>query len=200
MNLRQGAAIAATLLALAASPGVASADWVATPFVGPTFGADAGGFGARAVLGGTKTTYGGSLGYFSPGVLGLEGEIGYAPSFFEGNELLDTLVNSRLTTLMANVVVISPGRQSAGLRPYATGGVGLIRSEISDPLNLVRLRNNALGVNAGGGVMAFFNDRVGVRADVRYFRAVGDQSESVVGFLVRDLSFWRTSVGAAIRF
>jgi hypothetical protein len=181
------------------APATASADWVATPFVGPTFGVDAGLVNLGGSLSGQKMTYGGSFGYLGPGLFGLEADFGYSPSFFEGDSFLDSLIDSHVTTVMANAVVGGPRGQSGGFRPYGSGGVGLINSRISDALNIVGVDENSLGINVGGGVMGYFTDQVGLRADVRYFRSVRDDDRDL-GLLTDDLSFWRTTVGVSFRF
>jgi hypothetical protein len=56
-------------------------------------------------------------------------------------------------------------------------------------------------VNFGGGVMAFFNEHVGLRGDIRYFRTLtDDNSGSGVDFDLGDLNFWKWDVGAAFKF
>jgi len=52
------------------------------------------------------------------------------------------------------------------------------------------------GINAGGGVMGYFGDRVGLRADLRYFRTgFGDFDF----FDFESVDFWRASIGLVIR-
>jgi opacity protein-like surface antigen len=186
-------------LALFGAPAAARADWMVSPFVGPTFSVDAGVGNLGGALSGQNVTFGGSFGYFGPGALGLEMDFGYSPSFFEGDSFLEPLIDSHVTTLMANAIVGGPRRQSGALRPYASGGVGMIQSRISDGLNIIGVSDTALGVNAGGGIMGFFSDQVGIRADVRYFRTVRDDDASL-GILTGDLGFWRSSVGVSFRF
>ena len=49
--------------------------------------------------------------------------------------------------------------------------------------------------------MAFFNDHIGVRGDVRYFRTVrDDDAGSGIDFDLGGLDFWKWDVGAAFRF
>jgi hypothetical protein len=56
-------------------------------------------------------------------------------------------------------------------------------------------------VNFGGGIMAFFTEHVGVRADVRYFRTLTDSNPSGgVDFGLGDLNFWKWDIGTAFKF
>jgi hypothetical protein len=190
--------LTATLAAFA-FPGSARADWVATPFVGPTFSVDAGLANLGGSLSGQKLTYGGSLGYLGPGALGLEVDFGYSPSFFDGDSFLDPLIDSHVTTLMANAILGGPRRSTGAFRPYASGGIGMIDSHVGDALNIVGAGDTALGINAGGGIMGFISDQVGIRADVRYFKSVNDD-DSDLGLVTDDLSFWRSTVGVSFRF
>jgi hypothetical protein len=181
-------------------PAPAHADWLASPFVGPTFSVDAGLADVGGVLnGGDKLTYGGAFGYLGPGALGLEVDFGYSPSFFEADSFLDPFVDSHVTTVMANAIVGGPRRSGGAFRPYASGGLGLIQSHVGDALGFVGASDSSLGVNAGGGIMGFFSDQVGVRADVRYFRSVRDDEEGL-GLLTDDIGFWRSTVGVSFRF
>jgi len=189
----------AATFAVITFPSTARADWVASPFVGPTFSVDAGLANVGGALSGQKLTYGGSLGYLGPGALGLEVDFGYSPSFFEGDSFLDPLIDSHVTTVMANAIVGGPRRSTGALRPYASGGVGMIQSRISDALNIIGASDTALGINAGGGIMGFFSDQVGIRADVRYFRSVRDD-QADLGLVTDDISFWRSTVGVSFRF
>jgi hypothetical protein len=186
---------------LVVAPAQASGEWVLSPYVGPTFGADIGSLAIAPALGGErKLTYGGSLGYLGPGFLGLEFDIGYSPAFFEGGTILGQLVSSNVTTAMANVLIGGPRAPGAAFGPYVSGGVGVIRTEVGDALNLVRIRHTALGVNGGAGFMLFFSDRVGMRTDMRYFRSLENGERSVLEAITGNLNFLRGSVGLTLRF
>jgi hypothetical protein len=180
-------------------PAPATAAWVASPYVGPTFGVEAGVADLGGSLSGQSMAFGGSFGYFGPAGFGLEADFGYSPNFFEGDSFLDSVVDSHVTTLMANAVIGGPRRGSSSLRPYASGGFGLINSRIRDAFNIVGVDENSLGLNVGGGIMGFFSDQVGLRADVRYFRSVRDDQRAL-GLVTDDLGFWRTSLGVSFRF
>jgi opacity protein-like surface antigen len=190
----------------------ASADWLFTPYLGVVFGGAANtvdidtldeAFEQRSVFGGSLAAMGG-------GVFGLEFDFGYAPNFFQLTEGDDDFeffdVNSSLTTLMANVILGIPigGSGGVGVRPYATGGIGLMRANIEFEDLFENLSSNDLGVNFGGGLHVFFTDTIGLRGDFRYFR--GLQNEDVddevtdFGFNLDDFDFWRGTVGITFRF
>ena len=78
-----------------------------------------------------------------------------------------------------------------------------LRMIIAQPLQLT----NTFGtldatINVGGGVMGFFTTHMGVRADLRYFRAYGlDIADlEASGITFNRFDFWRASLGVAFKF
>ena len=65
---------------------------------------------------------------------------------------------------MGNVIIGIPigGQTGGGVRPYVSGGVGLLRSRLDDVDDFFDVNENSFGMNAGGGVMMFFTDNVGI--------------------------------------
>ena len=199
-------AIAAATLAL--TPEKAAADWYLTPYVGGVFGgnADFGDFNDdfddEAER---RITFGGALGWMGSGVVGFEADFGWTPNFFEntlGDEDFD-FGDSNVTSLMGNLVVGAPfgGQTGPGIRPYASGGIGLLRTQVDGGDLFDDLSRNDLGVNVGGGVHGFFTDNIGIRGDIRYFRSLQDDEaddEFDLGFA--DFDFWRATVGLTFRF
>jgi outer membrane protein with beta-barrel domain len=178
------------VMALAAvlAPAYARAEGYVNPWAGVQFGSDIqngrGGFGVNA-------------GGMGNGIVGGEVGLGFSPSFF-GTK--NDFGNNTVLDLMGNVIVGVPigGTRGGGARPYFTGGVGLIRTQI-DGGNVFQVAssNNQFGYNVGGGAMGFFNDHVGVRGDVRYLRTV--TGDVVNGLDLGDFHFWRASFGVVIR-
>jgi opacity protein-like surface antigen len=193
----------------AAGPRTASADWVLTPFLGANFGgsADVSGNGGTALS--TKfehkIDYGASLAGMGKGVIGGEIDFGYSPNFFAtttGSGFQFTS-GSNVTTLTGNLILGAPARRHGGsVRPYVVGGVGLIRTRVQDALEIFDVSTkNDFGFDVGGGVMGFFNQNVGLRGDVRYFRSFqGSSSDSLTGLAVSDFRFWRGSIGLSLKF
>ncbi len=192
----------------AAVPARASADWLFTPFIGMNWGSsvtfnDA--FGDFEDEFEKRGTFGASLAWMGAGAIGFELDFGYTPNFFEsteGEEDIDYGDNN-LTTFMANLVIGAPigGQSGPGIRPYASGGVGIIRSQIDDAFELFDVSSNDWGFNAGAGITGFFSDKVGIRGDVRYFRSLQDnEPDDELDIALGSLRFWRGSVGITFRF
>jgi hypothetical protein len=185
-------------MALVFAPIQARADGFVSPWVGSAFGAGNGISGANIDNG--QTTFGITAGGMGAGIIGGEVDFGYSPSFFGAKEVFgsNTVVN-----LMGNVIVGVPvgGQHGAGIRPYATAGLGLLRTQIDGgTFGNVSSSDNGLGWNAGAGVMGYFTDHIGLRGDLRYLRGFKDQD---FGFTTSDnlstLRFWRASVGVVFR-
>src|SRR5687768_3440402 len=209
MALRKLAiASALVLTAFAAAPAKASADWLFTPFVGMNWGGSAGFNEAGTDFEDEferKVNFGAQLSWMGAGALGFEVDFGYAPNFFEstaGDGDFD-YGDSNVTTLMANLKVGAPfgGQTGGGIRPYASGGIGIIKSRIDDADDLFEVDSTSWGLNVGGGVAGFFNDRLGLQGDVRYFRSIQDnEPDDEVDLALGSFSFWRGTVGLVIRF
>ncbi|MBA3406407.1 MAG: outer membrane beta-barrel protein [Gemmatimonadaceae bacterium] len=192
----------------AAGPAKASADWLFTPFIGSNFGGT-----ATINESGTdfedeferRVNFGASLAWMGAGIAGFEVDFGYAPNFFEETKGDSNFGfgESNVTTLMGNVVVGAPigGTSGVSFRPYAVGGVGIIKTQVGGPDDLFDVSKNNFGFNAGGGVTGFFTDNVGIRGDLRYFRSLQDnEPDGDVDIAVSDFKFWRGSVGVTFRF
>jgi opacity protein-like surface antigen len=185
----------------AAVPAKASADWLFTPFIGMNFGGgfsdDFGDFEDEFE---NRGTYGASLAWVGGGALGFELDFGFSPNFFEntaGDADFDYGENN-VTTLMANVVLGAPG---GGIRPYASGGVGIIRSRIDGADDFFDVSSSDWGFNLGAGITGFFTDRLGLRGDVRYFRSLQeDEDDDDFDVSLGSFKFWRGTVGLTFRF
>jgi opacity protein-like surface antigen len=211
MSVRKLLGTAALVFVVAgAAPAKASADWLFTPFVGINWGGSAKFNESGASFDDKferKTDFGASLAWMGAGALGFEFDFGYSPNFFE-NTTGSGDVNfgydkSTVTTLMANVIVGAPvgGTSGKGIRPYASGGIGIIRTNIDEADDFFDITSNDLGINVGGGVHAFFTDKVGLRGDVRYFRSLKDDSpDNDVDFSLGSFNFWRGTIGVSFRF
>jgi hypothetical protein len=179
--------------ALLCVPATARADGYVNPYIGTNFQNNSGNGRAAFGVGG---------GYMGAGVIGAEVDAGWAPSFF-GNQ--GEFGSNYVFDLMGNLIVGAPlgGTRGRGVRPYATVGIGLIRSQYSvGPANTVAgsvlVHNNDPGMNAGVGVMGFANQHVGIRGDVRYFRNL-DENSPIHDIDFGTLHFWRASFGLLLR-
>jgi opacity protein-like surface antigen len=198
-------ALSALLVGMA--PRTASADWLFTPFVGANFGGNAnfGDFNDFDDEVERRVDFGASLGWMGKGIVGFEIDFGFSPNFFQ-NTIGDAnfeFGDSNVTTLMANVLVGAPigGQRGPGFRPYASGGLGLIRASASGSSFFNDLATNDFGINVGGGVQGFFTDNVGIRGDIRYFRSLQDnEPDGELDLGLSDFDFWRGTVGVTFRW
>ena len=198
------------ILSFITVPRAASADWLFTPFFGTAFsvGADFDDTFEGALEFERRFTYGASLGYMGAGVIGFEFDFGYSPNFFETITVDDgdfTFADdSNVTTLMANVVLGIPvgGTTGPGFRPYAVGGVGLLRTHVEGGGQFFEdLSSNDWGFNVGAGFHGFFTDNFGIRGDIRYFRAfTSSDEEDDFDFDISDFDFWRVTAGVTFRW
>jgi opacity protein-like surface antigen len=182
-----------------AAPAQARADWLFTPYIGANLGR--GGDALDFETDNATVNFGGSLGFMGAGVFGFEVDFGYSPNFYENDEV--STLDGNVTSLMGNLIIGIPigGQTGGGVRPYISGGAGLLRSRLDDVDDLFDLNENSFGINAGGGVMVFFTDSVGLRGDLRYFRALaGDIDEDDVDLTLGSFDFWRASAGVTFRF
>ena len=174
------------------APSQARADGFFTPWVGSAFGSN---------IRNGQTTVGVSAGSMGAGIVGGEADFGWSPSFF-GNQ--SDFGHNTVINLMGNLILGVPvgGQHGAGIRPYVVGGIGLIRTQIDGgTIAKVSSSDNMFGWDAGGGVMGYFADHVGVRGDLRYLRATHQLNTGVSSIDINGdrLHFWRASIGIVIR-
>ena len=161
--------------------------------------------------------FGGALGYTS-GWFGAEFLAGFTPNFQMRNQFFSDQpqVNSYMFNLMAGVPVGS----SKNFQPFVSGGIGALTlryddltGEINNDFNENFASDDTqFGGNIGFGIMAFA-ENVGIRADVRYFKAFGDNAlEDALNLnpstfedsspinILPGLDFWRANIGLAFRW
>jgi outer membrane protein with beta-barrel domain len=181
--------LALATAALIYAPIDARADGYVSPWAGVNF--------AAGRLDNGRGSFGVQAGGMGAGIVGGEVDFGYSPSAF-GNQ--NDFGNNSIINLMGNVIVGVPigGTYGKGFRPFVTGGLGLIRSQIDggSTFNVASSSNN-LGWDLGVGAMGFFNDHAGIRGDLRYFRNV--TGDVIGGFDQSSLHFWRLGFGVVIR-
>jgi opacity protein-like surface antigen len=165
-------------------------------FISPLLGYDFGGDSSCPEIAGCEDknlNIGAGLGTLNT-IAGFELEVSYAKNFFGEAPGF----NSSVLTLMGNLII---GPQLGPVRPYATGGLGLIKSHVStDPDALLDSTNNDFGWNIGGGVMVFLSENIGVRGDIRHFHSFQDLE--ILNFPLSDtkLDFGRASAALVFRF
>src|SRR5438105_10531091 len=183
--------------ALALAPVQARAEGYVSPWVAANTGS-----GSSTMNFDTgRAGFGVQAGGMSAGIIGGELDFGYSPSFF-GTK--NDFGNNSVIDVMGNLIVGVPvgGTHGAGVRPFVTAGLGLLRTQVDGgTIARVSSSNNDLGWNAGAGVMGYFSDHFGLRGDVRYLRNIQNNSTSLtnVNFDPGNFHFWRASVGVVIR-
>lgn len=187
-------------LLLVLLPTTGWAEWQLKPFVGATWGGGTSFVLTGQEAGKRKLALGASgtwLGTF----IGVEGDVARVSGFFE--DPLGLVRSSSVMMMTGNVILTLPRKYTEyGLRPYLVGGGGIVRVAIdqgqvsSDILDV----QTSLGVwDLGGGATGFLTDRVGVNWDVRYFRSVGGKEDTGLSFGREQISFWRATMGVAVR-
>lgn len=201
-SLIRSVALASVLWGCAAT--TASADWLVTPYAGISWRTAArfndaalfydDEFTSRLLFGGAVTWMKGSLGF--------EFDFGYQPQIFKDRSQDDFFEwgDSRVMTMMANVSYAPEFLRFGGVRPFGSGGVGVISTFVEDP-QVVTVESTDLAVNAGGGVSVPVGSRLEIRGDMRYFRTLEDnQPDREIDVALGKLHFWRTTFGLTIRF
>jgi len=185
-----------------AAPRPAHADGFITPFIGVNFGGATDTEFGTAVGDNSDLTYGVSIGWMGAGIIGVEEDLGYAPKFFAPAALIG---QTNVLTLMTNVIIGIPvgGQSGGGVRPYVSGGIGLLRTSVEKSVTALTLDRNSAGWDLGGGINGYFGDHIGVRGDFRYFRdfSISD-TDSAIGVVLGKgtLDFYRASIGVVFRF
>jgi len=201
MNLRRPVLALSLVVGGTAVP--AHAEWLIAAHVGGNVAGD-----VEVVKGGP----GGSIGYLGDR-FGFEVDLQRYQHFFKDAEIapLDpeappncmpgvaspcTDINTDAFGASANFLLMLR-RRDARWRPYGTAGLGLLRAW-TEEAGADRSQKD-LSFDAGGGVLGALGRGVGLRADLRYVRALADESQSDAVHPA-DYAFWRASVGVTFRF
>jgi hypothetical protein len=184
------------LLLVSATP--AHADFFVTPFAAVKFAGDARFVDLESGASNAKFALGGMVGVLTDGLFGVEADITYVPRFFE-RSTGSLVARSHVLTFMGNVMIAVPlSVTQYSLRPFVSGGGGLMHVNIDDVVNAIPIDSNLFGVNVGGGATGPLTNAVDVRFELRWFKSVttGDSTPLLPGSA---LSFWRAAVGLTIR-
>lgn len=184
------------------APAHARADWQVRPFVGFTFGGVTTFVDPEDAIGSQQPVFGISGGWLGE-VFGIEADFGRSPGFFQTDGAAEDvkLVNSGVTTLTGNVVIALPRRLAGyGLRPYFSGGAGLMHVDIVGRFQIVDLHRTLPALSFGGGVTGFLSSNVGLNWDVRRLNTLRGEGETLGNSLGRErLSFWRATMAVVLR-
>ena len=207
---RRVRALALAAVLVGCVPATARADWQLTPFLGLTFKGDTTLLDHEEATGKVHWSLGGAVTLLGAGPVGVEGLVLYTPGFFQQDNppVIDgvvrpDIVESRTLALMGNVVLTTPRDWNEyGLRPFISGGIGLLYASASatDVLDFLPVKAQLLGYNIGGGAVGSLTTRTGLRFDLRYFSNLKptDDTENAIGRV--HLSHWTGSVGVFFRF
>ena len=202
MRCRRFTLLAVTVVAWTAAPATALAQFLVTPYV------------AANVTGDVEHGKGGpgvSVGYLGDR-LGFEFDLARYQHFFKDSEVFPlspaappncqpgassacTDIDTDAIGFSGNVVLPIRIHAAAKWHPFGSAGLGVIRGWTNEE---DRAQNN-LAFNVGGGVTYLLNTRLGLRGDLRYFRALVDDNKPD-GIRVTDYGFMRASVGVTFRF
>jgi len=176
--------------------------WDVAGFVGSNFGASANS---------SSLDFGGQVGYLYKGVVGGEFLADFAPSFNVNNALLAD--RPYVNAYMANAILAAPLGSDHQIQPYVSGGFGGVQlrstmlAAASVPASAQTTANDTrAGGDVGVGIMGFAGN-VGIRGDVRYYRAFTQStgaglsaSDAFAQNLLSGLDFWRANIGIAVRW
>ena len=144
---------------------------------------------AGAVSGGDidepRATLGASVAVHEESGWGAEIDFGHtADALSQGRQILD------VTSWMVNAVFVRP---KGLIRPFGSGGLGVLQINGCDSPCNIPARTFDLGLSVGGGTYLALTDFAALRGDVRYFWASADHVD-----LRRpdNFNYWRVSIGA----
>jgi hypothetical protein len=137
-------------------------------------------------------------------LVGVEGDLGWGPGFFEPDvKNLVVAHSSAVTTATGNVIVTLPRKwMEYTLRPYVVGGVGVIHVTYKDVFNVFNPSETLAAYDIGGGAVGFLTNRVGVAWEVRRFDTLKESSTLGISNPSPGarLSFWRAGMALVVRY
>ena len=176
-------------------PRVAAAQTFVNPFIDTTLSSPSGTGGS------SKPGFGIAFGKLGK-VVGHETEITYHPEIVDNDA--NALAKSHVLTFSENFLV---GPTIGNAKAYGAIGFGDLYLNATKIASVAvpspeSVSNNYFTINFGGGAAYFFSKNVGVRGDLRYFKAYGlnitDLEAS--GLTFTRFQFWRASIGVAFKF
>lgn len=166
--------------------------WIGTAMVGSLMGSD---------MDGTSAGLGAALTYLHRDWLGAEAAINFAPKVDLASPA-DR--DASLGTYYVNALLL-PRIEAEGFRPFASVGAGLIHKAgvLEFTGDREEFDNSQFGTNAGFGVM-YFRGPWGVRSDIRYYLAAGEEDDDIEVLepddVLGDTNFWRWDIGVSYRW
>ncbi len=153
----------------------------------------------------------GAYDYLYSDVVGFEFIGAFTPDFTMS--VFPSLDDTRVNSYMFNAIAAIPFGRNANWLPFLSGGLGMFTIRNGDDafdlgldLDLdgiadTAFDDNQFGGNIGVGIMGFA-DRVGFRADVRYYSGLGNNEgdREFISNTFRDISYWRSTAGLSFRW
>ena len=136
-----------------------------------------------------RITPGVSMAVVDDAGLGAELDVAHARNFADG-----MFAESGVTSVMLNLIVSYP---HASFQPFVNAGVGVLHTRVAIFEGQPTTGKTDVAFSAGGGMQYMFDELVGVRGDVRYFRDFQRREELPLldsGYF----DFWRTSIGITL--
>ena len=163
--------------------------------------------------------FGGQLAYLWRSNLGAEFLADYAPTFKIPSLAISD--HPSLSAYMFNAIYGFRVGSGGQFRPYISGGIGWINMSADlltlgsnlDVINTTTISasQSKFGGNVGIGTMGYVG-HVGVRADIRWFKATSDSNLDIIDVDTRlldndrtlvelsGIKYWRSSLGIAFRW
>lgn len=187
--------LAAALLVVLIVAHDASAQGFINPFLGTTLSSP------TAAGSATKPGYGVALGALGK-VVGAETEIAFFPELLDNSA--NAIAKNKIITFSGNTLI---GPTLKRVKPYFAIGAGNLHLNVTSlstvvAPNVESISNNYFTFNAGGGVIGFFTNHLGLRGDVRYTRAFGIKIADLesTGLSLDKFNYWRATIGVAAKF
>jgi hypothetical protein len=182
----------------------AAAEWHITPMLGLTMLGSTSIVDAELATDNRHWNLGGAVSLLGSGVLGVEVVTLWTPGFFDRDESggePDLVAGSRTLSFMGNVVVTAPQRWTEyGLRPFISGGLGLIHVSKTDiPEGIFPVDLNLVGYNIGGGAVGFLTQRTGLRFDFRYHSVLNPSDRGPISIGDVNLRYVTATIGIVFR-
>lgn len=145
-------------------------------------------------------TLGGAATFLTDGIVGVEGVGIFTPRFLKSGAT-GLVASGRTEALVGNVVLTAPRRFTEyTLRPFISGGIGILRASLQDkPLpvvgHVIAYRANLTGLDIGGGAIGFLSTNVGLRFEARYFSTLNRTDRGAIAIGKTHLSYMTASIG-----
>jgi len=166
-----------------------------SPFVGTTLSTPST-HGSRS-----KPGFGLALGGIGK-IIGVESEFAYYPEVFDNDA--NGLGKSKVFTISGNTLI---GPMIGPVKVYGAFGFGGLHLDVTSIAsafipNPTDVSSNYFTYNVGGGLMVLFAPHLGVRGDLRYYKAFGFNQSDLqdAGLTIDKFDFWRAGGGLVVEF